>query len=233
MERSLKERFKKRFTAIFKTAIDMTAHILTPAESYSAPARLNFADDESRHDWLPALLDLYYITDQGVHEGIRREERKGRKLACFKGCSACCRAHTTIPVYPIEITGLYWYMIEKTEGQLRQKLRQQCSRHQAGNPCPLLVDGACGVHLLRPQACRHFNVFRFPCAEGEDAYYTRREDVLTPLKKFKDDAMSKMLPFHKINGRSQRREAIKSGLLHQYAKVLQELDWPKLAQRMI
>lgn len=206
--------------------------VLSPADSYSKPTRLSFPKDEIRHEWLPMLLDTYFITDQGVYEGIAREQRKGRVLACCKGCSACCRAHTTIPIYPLEITGLYWYVIEQTSGDTREKLKQQCASHQAGNPCPLLVDGACGVHPLRPQACRHFNVFSRPCAEGEDAFYTRREDVLTPLKKYKDEALAKMLPFHNVIGRNQRREAIKTGLLHSYAQVLQELDWSKLAKRM-
>ncbi len=200
--------------------------------SYLEPERLKFPTEEVRHNWLPMLLDIYYITDRGVHEGILRQNSKGKTLACFKGCSACCRSHTTIPVFPIEITGLYWFIIEKTSGEIREKLRQQCATHEKGQPCPLLVNGTCGVHPMRPQACRHFNVFGRSCEEGEDAYYTRREDVLTPIKKFKDDALAKMLPFHKINGRAQRRDAIKQGLMNTYVKVLQEIDWLKLSKRM-
>ena len=205
---------------------------LTPKASYPKPSRLSYADDESRHDWLPILLDIYFTTDQGVAAGIQREAKKGRELACFKGCSACCRSHTTIPIFPIEITGLYWYIIEKSTGDIRERLKEQCRSFEKGNPCPFLIDGACGVHPMRPQACRQFNVFGTPCAEGEDAYYTRRQDVLTPIKKYKDDAMAKMLPFHNITGRAQRREAMKTGLLNNYVKVLQEVEWPKVAERM-
>jgi hypothetical protein len=43
-----------------------------------APQRLTFPDDEATHDW----------------------------LACAKGCAACCRAHLTIPVYPLELVGI-------------------------------------------------------------------------------------------------------------------------------
>jgi uncharacterized protein len=202
------------------------------APSYSEPQRLIYSTEEVRHDWLPMLLDIYYITDQGVREGVRRQENKGRELACYKGCSSCCKAHTTIPVYPIEITGLYWYIIEQSKGEIRESLRKQCAAHEQGQPCPLLINGACGVHPMRPQACRHFNVFGNSCEEGEDAYYTRRGDVLTPIKKYKDEALSKMLPFHKINGRSQRRDAIKNNSLNQYVKVLQDIDWSKLSKRM-
>ncbi len=210
----------------------MVIEKLTPQESYSKPARLSYPVHEARLDWLSMLLDIYFITDRGVTEGILRETRKGRELACFKGCSACCRSHTTIPIFPLEITGLYWYIIELTEGELREKLKKQCDTHQVGQPCPLLVDGACGVHPMRPQACRHFNVFGTPCAEGEDAFYTRRQDVLTPLKKYKDEAALKMLPFHKITGRNQRRDAIKNNVLNRYVQVLQEIEWPKLAKRI-
>jgi len=201
--------------------------------TYPAPEKLSFPLEEKRHEWLPWLIDVYYTTDLGVQEGIRREEMKGRKLACHKGCSSCCRTHTTIPVYPIELTGLYWYVIEKTTGSIRSTIKQQCTDHQAGQPCPFLVDGGCGIHPMRPQACRHFNVFSIPCEEGEDAYYSRRQDVLTPISKYKEEALSKMLPFHKIKGRTKRREAIKTGLVHQYVHVLQEIDWPKLAVRMV
>ena len=208
----------------------MTGTIVAPA--YPAPKRLSFPEEEKRHEWLPMLMEIYFITDKGVAEGIRRQEAKGQTLACAKGCSTCCKAHATIPVFPMELTGLYWYLIQKTSGDMRLKLQSQCANHQTGESCPLLVDGACGVHPLRPQACRHFNVFNQPCEEGEDAFYTRREDVLTPLKKFKEDALAKMLPFHNINGRTQRRDAIKSGLINSYVQVLQEVDWPKLAARM-
>lgn len=208
----------------------MTAKSDTPA--YPTPTRLSFPEEERRHHWLPMLIDVYFTTDQGVSEGIRRQEAKGKELACFKGCSTCCRSHTTIPVYPLEITGLYWYLIQKTTGELRDKLKQQCANHQSGDPCPFLVDGACGVHPMRPQACRHFNVFGTSCAEGEDAFYTRREDVLTPISKYKEEALAQMLPFHDIVGRKQRRDAMKSGLIHSYVQVLQEIDWPKLAKRM-
>lgn len=201
--------------------------------AYPPPTRLSYPEEEKRYSWMSMLLDVYFTTDKGVHEGVRRQVQKGRSLACFKGCSSCCRSHTTIPVYPLEITGLYWYAINEIKGEVRDKLIEQLKDHKSGEPCPMLVDGACSVHPMRPQACRHFNVFDTPCADGEDAFYTRRQDVLTPIKKYKDEALSKMLPFHDITSRSQRREAIKSGLIHSYVQVLQEIEWFKLAERMI
>lgn len=216
----------------FPDSTELTMATLPTENPYPEPQRLSFPYDEKRHQWLPMLLDIYHITDRGVREGILREEKKGRNLACHKGCSSCCKTHTSIPVYPLEITGLYWYIIEQVEGELRNRLKQQCAEHQSGHPCPFLVDGACGVHPMRPQACRHFNVFTTPCEEGEDAYYTRRKDVLTPIKKFKEEAMLTMLPFHDVKGRAQKREAIKTGLVHRYVQVLQEVDWSKFSHRI-
>jgi uncharacterized protein len=115
---------------------------------------------------LPLLLEAYAIVDAGIHEAIRREEKQGRALACHKGCAACCRSHTTIPVYPLELIGINWYVVEKITGPLREQLKIQLRDHKKGEPCPLLMDNACTVHPLRPMACRQFNVFDKVCTEG-------------------------------------------------------------------
>jgi len=194
--------------------------------------RLSFPDDEERQAWLPLLLEGYAITDAGVSEAIRREEKQGRSLACHKGCAACCRSHTTIPVYPLELIGITWYAVEKIEGDTRAKLIEQLRAHKKGEPCPLLVDEMCSVHPLRPMACRQFNVFGQVCAEGEDAYYSRRKDVLTPIRDYADGAFDVMLPFYGVKTSGERKRLIQDGGVHQLVKVLQEYDWPKLAERM-
>jgi uncharacterized protein len=151
--------------------------------------RLVFPGDEARLPWLPMLLEAYHITDRGVAEGIRREEAQGRKLACHKGCAACCRSHKTIPVYPLELMGISWCAVEKLESGVREKLKTQLSSHKSGEACLLLVDNLCSIHPMRPMACRPFNLFSQVCTEGEDAYYTRRQDVLMPIKKYTDEAL--------------------------------------------
>ncbi len=198
---------------------------------YPAPRRLRFRDEE-RLSWLGPLLDAYHIIDRGVQEGVGREERQGRRLACANGCSACCRSHLTIPVYPLELMGLYWYCTERLEGPTRGRVAAQLESHAVGQPCPFLVEGSCAVHAMRPIACRQFNVFDRVCAEGEDAFHSRRGDVLTPIRRFADEAFDRMLPFYGVSGRNERRNAIKTGRLHALAKVLQSLDWGKLAGRM-
>ena len=195
-------------------------------------SRLVFPEDESRQAWLPLLLEAYAIVDAGINEATRREEAQGRALACHKGCAACCRSHTTIPIYPLELIGINWYVVEKITGPLREQLERQLRDHKKGGPCPLLVDNACTVHPLRPMACRQFNVFGAVCTEGEDAYYTRRQDVLTPIRDYADEAFDVQLPFYGIKKSSERQRMIQSGEVHRLVKVLQEYDWPKLAGRM-
>ncbi len=203
-----------------------------PKIAISKPTRLSFPKDEKRVGWLPMLLDAYYLADKGVYEGIRKRLARGETLACTKGCSSCCEIHVTIPVYPLELVGLYWYLIEKITGPERERLKEQLRSFETGKPCPFLLDGICGVHPMRPMACRHFNVFNRPCSPGEDPYYTRRRDVLTPIHKYKDKALSAMLPFHGIRDRTKRKQAVRMGYLDGLVQNLHEIDWLNLAQRM-
>lgn len=198
----------------------------------SEPQRLHFDQAEQRIQGLSALLEAYYVTDQGVHEAIRREQAQGRQLACAKGCSTCCHTHADIPVYPLELIGIYWYATEQLDDPVREALKARLAAYPQDEGCPFLLDGACAIHPLRPMACRNFNVFGQPCAEGEDAYHTRRQDVLTPLRRYQNDALFLMLPFHGVKAKGERRRAIKDGSVHLIARVLKSLDWPRLAERM-
>jgi len=194
--------------------------------------RLTFPDAEVKQAWLPLLLEAYAIVDAGISEAIRREQKQDRTLACHKGCAACCRSHTTIPVYPLELIGINWYVVEKVTGPVRAQLKQQLRDHKKGEPCPLLVENACAVHPLRPMACRQFNVFDTVCTEGEDACYTRRADVLTPIRDYADQAFDVLLPFYGIQNSDECKRMIQGGEVHRLVKVLQAYDWPKLAERM-
>ena len=116
--------------------------------------------------------------------------------------------------------------------ETRTRLKPQLAGHVAGQPCPFLLEGACSVHPMRPLACRHFNVFGKTCVEGEDAFYTRREDVLTPLKAHQDAAYEAMLPFHGFVTPEQQQAAMQQSYVQQQARVLQEIDWAHLAARL-
>ena len=70
------------------------------------------------------------------------------------------------------------------------------------------------------------------CSEGEDAWYTRRKDVLTPLKEYTDRAFDVTLPFYGIEKKSDRRKAIRDGTIHGIARVLKDCNWASLAEKM-
>ena len=178
------------------------------------------------------LLDAYSMVDKGIVESLRIETSRGRKLACSRGCSSCCKTHQTIPVYPLELVGLSWYVIEKMIRPERAVLKNQLRDYRENGPCPFLTDGTCSVHAMRPIACRQFNVFNKPCDEGEDPYYTRRGDVLTPIKKYVDHAFFIMLPFYGIAGERERWKIIESGAVHGIVKLMQTCNWESLAAKM-
>ena len=195
--------------------------------------RLSFPDDEKVHPWLPISLDAYYIVDKGVAVAIESEQKRNRKLACSNGCSNCCRTHRDIPVYPLELVGISWYATEKMSGFERGVLLKQLEKHKDNDPCPFLIKESCSVHLMRPIACRQFNVFGKSCAEGEDPYYTRREDVLPPVKKCVDQAFFIMLPFYGVVKESERIKVVESGAMHRLVRLMHDCRWKSLSERML
>lgn len=199
---------------------------------YRKPKRLTFTDDEKRFAWLTTLLDAYSIIDEGVSAAISREHKQGRELACAKGCSSCCTTHQDIPVYPLELMGMSWYVIEKLQSPLREQLNNQLNNIENINTCPFLLDGACSIHPMRPAACRQFNVLDTPCAAGEDAYHTRKQDVMIPIQHYIDNAFDTMLPFYGIKKKGERKKAIKQGALHSVAKAMRDCNWQTLPEKM-
>jgi Fe-S-cluster containining protein len=194
--------------------------------------RLKYPEEELKFPWLSMLLDAYAIVDAGVSEAIAAEEQgRGVRLACRKGCDSCCRSQTDIPLYPHELVGIYWYVTEKTVGHGREVLKAQLSTHTEGPPCPFLIEGACSIHPIRPVACRQFNVFVRPCEEGEDPYFTRRQDVLTPIQDYTSQAFSAVLPFYGIKREGDTQPAIDRIIQTQVLNLL-SFDWRKLVRLM-
>lgn len=192
-------------------------------------ARLHF-DEERTHGWLGFLLDAYAIVDTGVELAVRREERLRKdKVACSKGCDACCR-QSDIPLYPHELVGIYWYVSEKLAEPLREILLQRVKRGMKEDECPFLIDRACSIHPMRPVSCRQFNVFGSPCKEGEDPYYSRLGDVLMPLNEYVDRAFGTVLPLYNIKPGSGMEGSVR--LVRSQVMNLRTFDWSKLAAVM-
>ncbi|HXX57512.1 MAG TPA: YkgJ family cysteine cluster protein [Thermodesulfovibrionales bacterium] len=195
--------------------------------------RLRFPDDEVRFSWLPLLLDAYETIDTGVVVALNREKRRAnRSIACRASCDACCRMQADIPLYPLELAGLYWYCIEKMGGDDRQTLKGQLMAHEGKPPCPFLIRKNCSVYPMRPMACRQFVVFGKVCGEGEDPFFTRIQDVMPPLTDFLHQAVSGLMPYHGITSAEEKARALKQGFMNRLVRNLQEYDWKALAAKM-
>lgn len=194
--------------------------------------RVRFPEEELKFPWLTMLLDAYAIVDEGVAVAIRTEaEELNTTLACKEGCDNCCRVQRDIPLYPLELIGISWFATEKMAGPRRAILKGQLANHRGADPCPFLINGSCSVHLLRPVACRQFNVFYEPCDEGEDPYFTRRDDVLTPIREYTNRAFSVMLPFYGVPDDADKTRAI-NNIIQKQALNLQSFDWKDLVKIM-
>jgi uncharacterized protein len=211
----------------------MTKPISEKTPDKAASDRLMFPKDEARLPWLALLLDAYAVIDKGIAIAISRQKRKQKKrLACLEKCDTCCRANTDIPVYPLELAGITWYATEKVQQPLRDSMQQQLSSQDANPPCPFLIDSICAVYPVRPVACRQYIVFGRPCAEGEDPYYTRREDLLTPIQDFTNEAIFIMLPFYGISNEADRQKAIKTRFIHAKVQNIFSCNWKSLAEKI-
>lgn len=192
-----------------------------------------FTEDIIKHTWLPLLLDAYDVVDKGIDSAITKfSKKKKTTLACHKGCANCCKTHKDIPVYPLELVGIYWYAIEKIDEPIRSILKEQLRNYKGEVRCPFVINSSCSIHLMRPIACRQFNVFGKACDVDEDPFYTRINDVLPQQKDVINKAFAIMLPFYGVTGEEEIRSFLKHNLIHTQVKVLQSLQWHKLALRM-
>lgn len=196
--------------------------------------RDHYGAAELKYPWLTMLLDAYAVVDEGVSEDIKKHEAKsGKTLACQKGCAWCCSLKD-IPVYPIELNGIYWYAIEMLQSKARETVTARLRQSVDPNaPCPLLLDSACSIYPLRPAACRQFNVFGRVCSQGEDPFFTRRPDVLTPSEDWRLRAFGITLPFYgiKVKGEIQIQMAADE-IIQSKAINLKSHQWAKLAAFM-
>lgn len=199
---------------------------------HRARKRAYYPEAEKQYPWLSMLLDGYHIADVGIKEQIEREEVKRKeKIACRKGCSACCR-RPGVPMNQLEAQGISWYASEQLTGELRGKVKQQLLLHKATTACPFLVDNICAVYPVRPLACRHFLVSGNACSEGEDPFFTRREDILPPIPSVGRKVASAILPFWSINSKRGKDMAFENGFIPKNSKLMFEADWTVIYRAM-
>jgi hypothetical protein len=126
-------------------------------------------------------------------------------VACKAGCPSCCvskvavvavevlriAAHLRETLGPAELSALE-ARVRRTDAATRGLSRVE--RARAGVPCPLLVDGSCSIHPVRPLICRgwssldaaacerHFaDPDRAPAAPGYRIAYELASAVLAGL----------------------------------------------------
>jgi uncharacterized protein len=195
--------------------------------------RISFPEDEKKYTWLSMLLDAYHAIDRANNIGIPQEEkRRGKQLACHRGCANCCFS-SIVPVSIIEISGISWFCTEKLWGRNRENVKKQIvSGVNNTLRCPFLCESECSIYPVRPIACRQFHVFGTPCQPKEDAFRTRPQDIWSPGIETSKKVLEKILPYYGITSKKQQRQALETGWLIDNSKDLFELDLYHLSESM-
>lgn len=98
---------------------------------------------------LDNLLKNYTDLIIRVDEHIQRLARVHKdRLACTKGCDACCRHLSLFPVEAFALSQAF----SRLDAPCRERVLAQAE--QTDRKCPLLVDHVCVVYEARPIICR-------------------------------------------------------------------------------
>jgi len=192
-------------------------------------------EDESRQPWLVRLLDSLAVIDAGIEQTLQRERAAGRRLACSMGCAHCCRNHL-IPVTPLEVEGICWFVLTQLKGVRRSDVLHSLEAWQAAaqqqRVCAFNVRDVCTVYPLRPVACRQFHVFREACVAGEDVFAVRPEDVLRPPGAYRREADRLQLPHYGFATAEAVEQALEGKYLRSVSQSLLDCDWGRLLRAM-
>ncbi len=189
---------------------------------------------EGKYSWLTMVLDSYAICDEALQQEISREEgKRGVKAACAKGCYFCCM-HYDIPVSTSEFMGIAWYASEILESDVREELSKKLTAQAFTTGCPFLLDGACSIYPLRPLACREFVVYRAPCKESEDPYFSRPEDMhpANPERKLRTALRFLDSPVYGVLTKEKKLAAIENGIMHKNIPGMHEIEWGIIIENM-
>lgn len=159
--------------------------------------RLDLPREERRHPWLGYAFDLFAMVDASVAHALAAS---GREPGCSAGCCACCAQ--PIPVTPLEVAALRWYVREGMPPDRAAVLRDGKDRMAPnGNIfCRFLLGGGCAAYPVRPVACRRYMALGKPCGAAEDASQTRPGDLLAPSRDALNRAFAWTLPYYAALG---------------------------------
>jgi Fe-S-cluster containining protein len=135
-------------------------------------------------------MDL--AVEQAFEASAEGQKAKAR-IACKKGCHFCCHVNVMAMIPEAFLIASFIRYEERTE--LEDAVRETApkiagltpqERHRTGTPCPLLdADGACGVHALRPNACRaYYSPDARLCEASLDAARHRAGPIKVPTLAF-------------------------------------------------
>lgn len=98
-------------------------------------------------------------------------QETGKAPGCREGCSSCCYQETLVST--VELAGIAVRVPESEREALAHRAARTAertakggseARYKAAIPCPFLEGTRCGVHPIRPQACRtHYSMSRSAC----------------------------------------------------------------------
>jgi Fe-S-cluster containining protein len=129
---------------------------------------------ETATDMADAARTTFDLADAAV-DTVRDNFAGQPKLACGKGCSACCHLFVAIPPGVAEVIAAYveTNFSPEARAQLLARLRADAADAAAsGNPqairtpCPMLdAGGGCTIYPVRPLSCRSFTSVSLPRCE--------------------------------------------------------------------
>ena len=194
-------------------------------------SRFSHPKFEEKYDWLPPLLDLYYLSDLATERFLSEKGFQGVKVGCRKGCSHCC-SNMSVPLNEHEFKGISWFICELYDSKDRKTIKNRLQNALTLTECPFLINNACQVYPVRPLICRQFHVALPACNGGEDIAKERPHAILSPTPDFLFPVINHLLEMFGHLTRAQKATAFDSGLLVERARNIHEIDWRDTANLM-
>jgi uncharacterized protein len=183
-------------------------------------------EKEKTHPWLSILLDAYNIKDKGIKKELRiAQEIKGKRVACHKGCSACCK-NPSISISELEFKGIVWFVVEELDIETQDLIIENINKIDDSTACPFLVNDQCGVYQARPLTCRMFYVFNTVCKEEEHVEETRPYDIHRTTRELAREVSIKMLDYegYGLTSKFEKEAAFENGIMMESLRQLHEID---------
>ncbi|HRY91139.1 MAG TPA: YkgJ family cysteine cluster protein [Candidatus Gracilibacteria bacterium] len=175
-----------------------------------------------------AMLKAFELTDKTVQEQLATSGLK-EKVACRKGCSACCE-QPELPILNAEIETIGDHIKNRIGRELRRKILKKVERQKPSSmACPFLIDKACSIYAVRPLACRTFHMVGLQCRPGENILNTRFEDMVMLDSQKMNEALWPMVALIEENVEKMDKQDSKylelAGFITSQNTPLSQMDW--------